>query len=320
MWRRPFYIGVQTNAFLEGKPIKGNWEPLISEEVFWRVQNIIDGNFQGYTIEKNNDCRPLIGTFYCPNCGKKLTGYEVKKKKLHYYKCQKCNGISINAESSAKMKTKGAHQMFVELLESFRLEDQYIQPFILQLKKTFVSMKKQTFEERNSYAKQLKVLEAELDTLDERFAYGIFDDDVLYQKCRNKKQSEINQIQEQLQDSEIEISNLGYYLKKSIEISQNIHNYWQLGTLEDKRKIQDLVFPEGIVLDTKKRTYLSSKVNSLFLAKSQFKRTSGGVNKKLPINSDEESSLVDYTIEISNLDLVKDIEEIAEQLFENPNS
>jgi hypothetical protein len=30
--------------------------------------------------------------------------------------------------------------------------------------------------------------------------------------------------------------------------------------------------------------------------------------------------LVDYTIEISNLDLVKDIEEIAEQLFENPNS
>jgi hypothetical protein len=53
-----------------------------------------------------------------------------------------------------------------------------------------------------------------------------------------------------------------------------------------------LVFPEGIVVDTKNRTYLSSKVNSLFLAKSQFKRTSGGTNKKLPIKSDEESSLV----------------------------
>jgi hypothetical protein len=53
-----------------------------------------------------------------------------------------------------------------------------------------------------------------------------------------------------------------------------------------------LIFPEGIVVDTANRTYLTSKVNSLFLAKSQFMRTSGGINKKLPINSDEESFVV----------------------------
>jgi len=53
-----------------------------------------------------------------------------------------------------------------------------------------------------------------------------------------------------------------------------------------------LVFPEGIFVDTKNRTYLTSNVNSLFLAKSEFMRTSGGINKKLPIKSDEESSLV----------------------------
>lgn len=114
------------------------------------MKNILDGNNQGYNIEKNNDRRPLIGTLYCPSCGKNLTGYEVKKKKLHYYKCQKCNGISINAESSVKMKTKGAHQMFIKLLDSFRLDDQYIQPFVLQLKKTFLGMKKQSFEDRDA--------------------------------------------------------------------------------------------------------------------------------------------------------------------------
>ncbi|MHA1170246.1 MAG: hypothetical protein DRJ29_08670 [Bacteroidetes bacterium] len=292
MWRRAFYCGIQTNAFLEGKPIKGNWGPLISEEIFWRVQNILDGNNQGYTIEKNNDRRPLLGTLYCPNCGRKLTGYEVKKKKLHYYKCQKCIGISINAESSVKMKTKGAHPMFIELLESFRLDDQYIQPFLLQLKKTFVGMKKQSFDDRDAYGKQIKALEAELDTLDERYAYGKFDDDDLYQRLRLKKNTEIDQIRKKLQTSEFEISNLEHYLNKSIEISQNIHTSWQLGTLEEKRKIQKLVFPEGIVVDTTKRTYLTSKVNSLFLAKSQYKRTSEGINKKLPIKSDEESSLV----------------------------
>jgi site-specific DNA recombinase len=222
----------------------------------------------------------------------KLTGYEVKKKKLHYYKCQKCNGITINAESSVKMKTKGAHQMFTELLKSYRLEKKYIQPFILQLKKTFVNMKKEAFEQRDALTKKIEVLEAELDTLNERYAFGKFDDESLYIRFREMKQGEISQIKEQLLDSDSEISNLEYYIQRSIEISQNIHNYWQLGDLEEKRKIQKLVFPEGIVVDTTNRTYLTSKVNSLFLAKYQFKRVSGGTNKKLPTKNGEESSLV----------------------------
>ena len=117
-----------------------------------------------------------------------------------------------------------------------------------------------------------------------------------------------------LVDNRFEISNLDSYLDKSIEISQNIHKYWQLSTLEEKRKIQKMVFPEGIVVDTTNRTYLASKVNSLFLAKSQFQRTSGGTNKKLPINSDEESSLVDKRFEISNLDLVKGLKEVVDIL------
>ena len=131
-----------------------------------------------------------------------------------------------------------------------------------------------------------------IDTLDERFAFGVFNDEALYQRLRQKKQSEIDIIKEQLLDSELEISNLDFYIEKSIEISQNIHKYWQLGSLEEKRKLQKVVFPEGIIIDTKNREYLTSKVNSLFLAKSEFKRVSGGTNKKLLIKSDEESFVV----------------------------
>ncbi len=92
--------------------------------------------------------------------------------------------------------------------------------------------------------------------------------------------------------SDIEISNLDKYIEKSIEISHNIHNSWQLGTHEERRKIQEMVFPKGIVVDTKNRRYLTSKVNSLFLLKSRFIGGYEVVNKKLPTNIDEESSLV----------------------------
>jgi site-specific DNA recombinase len=292
MWRRAFYCGILTNAFLDGKPIKGKWEPLISEEVFWGVQQILDGNHQGYHIQTENESRPLVGTLFCPECNRKLTGYIVRKKKRHYYKCQKCKGVSIAADSSPKVKIAGAHEMFLTLLSSYRMDDNYIQPFQMQLLKTFQSRKVDTFLERESLEKKVNELQLEMDTLDERFAYGKINDEALYNKLRTKKQAEINVVREKLDDTEIEISNLSYYIEKSIELSQNIHKYWQLGNLEVRKKIQKIIFPEGIVVDTTNRTYLTKKVNSLFLAKSQFTRTSGDKKEKLPIKNDEESSLV----------------------------
>ncbi len=292
MWRKAFYCGIQTNAFLDGNPIKGNWEPLISESTFWAVQQILDGNHHGYQIEKQNDSRPLIGTIFCPKCSKKLTGYIVKKKKRHYYKCQTCKGVSLAAESSLKMKTKGAHEMFEELLSSYKLDEEYIIPFRFQLLKSFKHMKAETFTELENLNKRMKSHKEELDTLDERFAYGKFDDESLYKKLRLKKQSEIDFLKEKMNGTEIQISNLEYYIEKSTELSQNIHKYWKLGSIENKKKIQKIVFPEGIVVDTTKRIYLTKKVNSLFQAKSQFIRDTEGINKKLPIKNDEESGLV----------------------------
>lgn len=59
-----------------------------------------------------------------------------------------------------------------------------------------------------------------------------------------------------------------------------------------------MVFPEGVVFDTAKRTYLISKVNSLFLVKSQFM----------------ESSLVAGIGETSNFDLVWGLAEVIDFL------
>jgi site-specific DNA recombinase len=292
MWRRAFYCGIQTNAFLDGNPIKGKWEPLISEEIFWSVQHILDGNHQGYHIQTENESRPLVGTLYCPKCGRKLTGYIVRKKKRHYYKCQKCQGVSIAADSSVIAKTKGAHEMFLELLASFRMDDSFIQPFKLALNNTFQHMKADSFREKEALEKKICDLQAEMDILEERYGFGKINDEAVYNKLRTKKQAEMNAVREKLDDSEIEISNLDYFLDKSIELSQNIHNYWQLGSLDLKKKIQKMVFPEGIVVDTTRRVYLTSKVNSLFLAKTQFMRTSEAEKEKLPTKNDEESSLV----------------------------
>jgi hypothetical protein len=89
-----------------------------------------------------------------------------------------------------------------------------------------------------------------------------------------------------------EISNLNYFIEKSVEISQNISKYWHSGTLDVKKSIQKIEFPEGIKLDTRNWQYLTHRVNSLFFAKHDFMRTSRGVKKRTPHQNDEESSIV----------------------------
>ncbi len=80
------------------------------------------------------------------------------------------------------------------------------------------------------------------------------------------------------------------------------------------------MFPEGIRIDTVSRQYRTSQVNILFSVKRSFSNEKADIKKGLPIKSDEESTLVDYTIEISNLDLMGDIIEIIDYVeLTDPN-
>ena len=81
---------------------------------------------------------------------------------------------------------------------------------------------------------------------------------------------------------DIEISNLQNNLDKVIDFSQDTSKYWVSGSLNVKKIIQNIVFPEGLVLDTEKRLYLTSKVNCLFSLKRHYMRTSGAIKEKLP--------------------------------------
>ena len=293
MWRRPFYCGIQTNKLVGDTPVKGNWEPLISEELFWKVQSIVEGNHHGYAISRDVSERPLIGTLICPRCGNKMSGYEVKRKNLHYYKCQTCKGVSINSNTS-RMKfpgKTGAHELFLSLLSSYELSPEMLDPFKFQIEKIMSGFSDSTKGEMAIYKKQISELTNRKDKLEERWAYGDIDKDT-YQKFLRRLEDEIKALMEKYKIPDVEISNLQNKLDKVIDFSQNTSKYWVSGSLNVKKSIQNIVFPEGLVLDTEKRQYLTSKVNSLFYLKRDFMRTSGDKKEKLPIKNDEESSLV----------------------------
>ncbi|MEY3873903.1 MAG: hypothetical protein RL363_624, partial [Bacteroidota bacterium] len=59
-----------------------------------------------------------------------------------------------------------------------------------------------------------------------------------------------------------EISNLEKMIEKSVERLQNISKIWGSVGLEDKRNLQQTLFPDGIYYDVKNHQYLTKEINS----------------------------------------------------------
>ena len=277
MWRKATYCGISTNKLLDS-PVKGKWKPIVSIENFKKVQDILDTSKNGYKIAKNID-RPLTGFIRCISCGNKLTSYEVKKKKLHYYTCQKCKGVTLNANSTKKSLKKGVHNAFIELLETYKLDTSLIEPFKAQIKLLINDSKEEEYELHETIKKNINSLENKSRKLTDKLVNDVIDDST-YKKYKTDFDNEILKLNEKLKSQNEKISNLDDFINSVVNFSQNISKYWASGGYETKLKLQELVFPSGLVIDPKNRQYLTNEINSLFAVKSNISRDSGSMEKK----------------------------------------
>jgi hypothetical protein len=290
MWRNPFYCGLITNRLLDGEIIEGHHELLVSREVFLKINHINTKRPQGYNIDKHCENRPLIGDILCYNCGRKLSGYLVKKKGLHYYKCQKCKGVTINAITRNENRI-GAHELFVNLLSSYELKTEFFtlvkDQLIRMVKLTNNSIKK----EESLFKKRLSELERDRENLEKRFAFGKIEEP-LYQKFLRKIDDEIMELREKNDIPEITTSNFKNSLNKTMDFIQNISKYWISGNINVKKRIQRLIFPSGFFINPVNRQYLTPEINQLFRLTTQISMSSEETKKRIPIKNDEDSVVV----------------------------
>lgn len=292
IWRNPFYCGISTHRMLDGNVVKGQWEKMVSERDFLLVQKILEGNNFGYKQEKSNPNRPLNAFVTCIGCGNKLTGYANEKKGLHYYKCQCCKGGSINANTTKKSLGKGANDLFAEFLEQYSLSEQNVKAFEVQLKMTYDLLSGESKDDNELFQKQLDKLEAELKTIKLNKMKGEIDDEELYLEYKSELETKIFEIKKKMEGNPEKLSNLDKYVSESVTISQNINKYWANSGVEMKKRVQELVFPNGLVLDMKNRVYLTNEVNVVFDINRAMTGDKGGKKENGSEEISEPSSVV----------------------------
>jgi site-specific DNA recombinase len=66
-----------------------------------------------------------------------------------------------------------------------------------------------------------------------------------------------------LKGSGIELSNPTRLVDHSLGIIANLSDFWLSGDYDDKRKLQELLFPGGILFDKQFNNYRTRNVNSV---------------------------------------------------------
>lgn len=263
IWRNPFYCGILVSKMLD-EPIMGNWEPLISIELFKKVQDIIDDNPCGYNHNPYEDKRPLARVARCIICDGYLTGYEVKAKGIHYYKCPRCVGINVNANSTARSKRTGVNDVFKDFLTGYALEPSILPLLEMQLTKIFKQQNELAMLSYDRIVERKKTVQEQLKAIKIRHALNEIDKDT-YQLTHDHLMEKLAQVEKELPSFNTTISNLDNLIKKSLEKAANLNKIWDSSGLEQRQNMCRILFPGGIFYDAKKHAFLTKRENG-FLA------------------------------------------------------
>lgn len=263
MFNNPFYCGLIVSKMLPNEIIEGNHEPMISRELFLKANNII-AERRSYPVshKKENSHLPLKRFMKCQNCNSTMTGYLVKKKNLYYYKCG-TRGCKTN-QSANKL-----HDQFTELVQSYQVNPEYVSFIKERVKKLFEVSFEEQFDTQKTLTAHSNEVKQKMESIEERFVIGKLEKE-LYMKYNFKYKAELKKIEKELSEISIIKSNLENCLNLTLKICSNLSKTWGNAKIESRMKLQNLMFPEGIIYNRETRQLRTKRVNSIFASIPQF--------------------------------------------------
>ena len=267
-FRNPFYCGKIVCSFIPNEVHEGQHEKMVTPEQFFKVIEILKGRFEKckHSVATNQQL-PLKRFVSCGECGSPTTGYFVKKKNLYYYKCR-TKGCKKNVSQ------KKFHEDFKELLNRYQINPDSKGHIEKTLKYVFKLYNEDVEKGLTDYRSNLTKISNKIERLEERYV----DEDIskeFFNKHHIRLSKEKEEIQEQIENSMIKSSNLEKCIEWTVDVSTKLNDMWTFEDFENSKRLQKVIFPEGITYDWGNRQFRTSRVNSFFLSIPQLKVVSG---------------------------------------------
>jgi site-specific DNA recombinase len=265
--------------------VQGTHEPLISESLFYDIQDVLNGRQKGQAKNgvtiASHDKLPLRGFLHCPNCNRVLTGSASKGRNEYYYyyhcksvcgwrqKAEKVNAAFLN-ELKRFIPKPGMSELYREVISDLykddkRFEQEERKQLIVQITEN---------NNRITKARELLLNEA-IDQIDYKFIKKEAEDKTL------RFEAKLNDFKSDRKNS-VDIEGL---INKALENLKNLDLLYLNADIDAKREIIGSIFTEKWSFDgTQHRT---KKINEAALLIYQINSQLG--HKKIRIRTKNRS-------------------------------
>src|SRR5262249_12835268 len=242
--RNQLYAGIVDVPEYGVRGKHGDFEPLISEGLFYRVQAILSGRIPTTTPRKRaHPDFPLRGFVRCHSGGRGLTGSWSKGRNEYYayYHCRTgCRAVNV---------TKATEGVFADELAKLQPTRGYMRLLKESVLQIWKARKAAVREEIETAERAAKAIQDKLDRLDEAFLFERSIDIETYDRHAEKLREELTLARIDRHSGQLEELDVEGILAFAERVLPRAADLWVQASLEQRQRFQQLFFPDGIAFD-----------------------------------------------------------------------
>ncbi|MCF8278262.1 MAG: recombinase family protein [Flavobacteriales bacterium] len=251
MLKNPMYMGKIEVPALEDEPyqlIEGMHEGIVSEQLFFKVQQVLKGHApkKRIAVAVRDEVLPLRGILRCSSCKGKLTGSRSRSRNGNrhaYYHCNHCGTERYRAER--------ANDTVKEVLNGMT----FSKPNAVLHQELVKRLLNGNELERKSKAVQLKATIAKqnerIERLQDNLADGVITSND-FTEMKNRFSELMRNALEELSSSQGDSAEKSALLKKAVSVISGLGDFYGNADSLAKVKLLGSIFPEMIEFDGNK--------------------------------------------------------------------
>jgi hypothetical protein len=246
MLRNPAYVGrIEVRG---GVSVRGDFEPLVDEATFYRVQAILDGRVVvAGPRPRNHPDFPLRGFVRCDTCGRPLTGSWSKGRAggyYAYYHCQRqCRAVNVS-----KVALEGE---FVELLAELQPSAGFMRLVKEHVLAVWHALQKESRVAATVAERRTNTIQQQLDRLDNAFLFARSIDHDNYTRQRDRLREELALARIDRHATALDELDVEGIVAFAEEVLPSAAHLWTHASLNQRQRLQQLFFPEGVACSRK---------------------------------------------------------------------
>ena len=245
--RNQLYAGIVDVPEYGVRGKRGDFEPLISEDLFYQVQALLEGRIASTAPRhRAHPDFPLRGLVRCEYCGRGLTGSWSKGRNEYYayYHCRPgCRAVNVS-----KARLEG---LFSDELALLQPTPGYMRLLKESVLRVWKARKASVREELDKAERAAKAIQEKLDRLDEAFLFDRSIDIETYDRHAEKLREELTFARIDRHSGQLKELDVEGILAFAERILPRASDLWVQASLDQRQRFQQLFFPDGIAFDGK---------------------------------------------------------------------